>query len=142
MTRHGLTPILADIAATMDRVRELDIEGHARAAALQCLADARGHLERHVPGAVWGIAEYAAEGRARALSDYPNAKDIQRTIAHTSGRADLAPPFPSVALGSAGIWQGNLRPSEPPPATDNQRKRSEATVAFRNARRILQGILK
>jgi hypothetical protein len=45
MTHANLTPILADIAATMDRVRELDIEGHARAAALQCLADARAHLE-------------------------------------------------------------------------------------------------
>ena len=108
MNRSDLTPILADIAETMDRVRDLDIEGHARAAALQCLADAKAHLE-HVrqPG----------QPMAVRLA-------VQRLPIQTS-------PFPQAALDSV-----------PPPATDNQRKRSEADEAFRASRRILREVLK
>lgn len=44
MNRSYVTAALADIDETMARVRDLSCEPHSRAAALQCLADARSHL--------------------------------------------------------------------------------------------------
>lgn len=45
MNRSDITAILADIDDTISRVRDLSTSPE-RAAALQCLADAHGHLKR------------------------------------------------------------------------------------------------
>ncbi len=126
--------ICADIAATMDRVRELDIEGHARAAALQCLADARRHLGHAVRSGLTG-----------RIADWEGCTCVGGSL-----RPNYPEHFPYCSL--VGVWPSNhdrdtepmmrVAPSVPPSCVENARVRTEAGQAFRRSREILKSVLK
>lgn len=110
--RSDVSAILADIDDTISRVRDLSTSPE-RAAALQCLADARRHLAR---------AEVTVRG-VRIISDPDHSKFFATIVSdHRVERAPL--------------------PSVPPSCSDNQRVRSEADEAFRESRRILREVLR
>lgn len=80
MNRSDITTILADISDTMDRVRDLSVSPN-RAAALQCLADAAGHLQRAAERPVLasvppGCADGNKPTRERASQAFRNARQI------------------------------------------------------------------
>ena len=112
MNRSNITAILGDIDDIMTRVRDLSTSPE-RAAALQCLADARRHLAR---------AEVTVRG-VRIISDPGHSKFFASIV---SDHRVVRVPLPSV----------------PPSATDNQPARNKANEAFRESRRILRGVLK
>ncbi len=114
--RSDLTAILADIDDTISRVRDLS-SSPGRAAALQCLADARGHLESI------NVVRFTVIGM-RADSIPPSATG-PAVVPKT--RAELLETYPP-------------RDSTPPSATDNQRARAEISRSFRRTHEILKGI--
>ncbi|HEY6921946.1 MAG TPA: hypothetical protein VI653_00645 [Steroidobacteraceae bacterium] len=118
--RSDVSAILADIDDTISRVRDLSTSPE-RAAALQCLADARRHLGLAIQARA--IKAQVAASFGRAAGNAVELADVEQVI-RTS-------PFRSVALDSV-----------PPSATDNQRVRSEADEAFRESRRILREVLR
>lgn len=156
--------ICADIASTMDRVREIDIEGHARAAALQCLASARAHLtgvkqrlevviETPEQRKRWPVREGSIlDDLAKPIQTSPfpqvalrSVQDAQQAQEDATRRV-VERPVTRAYIRALDIMAGNPNPlpldSVPPSAADNQRVRNTATQAFRSARKILEGILK
>ena len=123
--RADVSAILADIDDTISRARDLS-PSPGRAAALQCLADARAYLAR-------------TQRDSDILSRY---SDILERVAY--------PSVPPSATGPAVVPKTRAellemyppRDSTPPSATDNQPTRNKANECFRESRRLLREVIK
>ncbi len=121
-TRSDLIAVLADIDATIGRVRDLSPHP-SRSAALHSLATARGHLERMREGTPWQKHEPDQSELGDAKAYLKVSRQYERSPNHT------------VAPGE-NRQEPDSRPSSPPP--ENAVVRETASSAFRAARSILR----